>query len=125
MLCGLADTNDDDILDSEAEIVCSSKLRFEQANAVACNIDDPAALERCVPKVGCAQCDPGTYSGQPEVRCAVDEDGIQTEEAAVQVCNRDGEWEKAIACPGETPVCSFGLCSDLGGAGGAGGQGSL
>jgi hypothetical protein len=121
VLCTTVDTNDDGILES-AEIPCSRRGRFNQSDAEVCNTDNLGTAETCFPKVGCAQCDPGTFSGRPDVRCAVDEDGVALDEPSVQIC-KDGEWDTAIACPGETPSCSLGVCSDLGGTGGQGGGG--
>jgi hypothetical protein len=122
VICAFVDTDEDGFTE-DSEITCNSKGRYETADAVACDTSNIGAIETCVPKIGCAECDPGTFSGTPDVRCALDEDGLPLEDPSIQVC-KAGKWDDAIPCPGETPVCSLGVCSDLGGTGGQGGGGS-
>jgi hypothetical protein len=118
------DPDNGDVL-TEAAAVCTNKGRFDVTNAKLCNVADLQNPEHCFPNVGCAQCDSGAFDGVPDVRCALDENGIPLVPAAVQVCNKDGNWDNAIDCPGGGTSCSVGVCYATEPApsdGGAGGQ---
>jgi hypothetical protein len=112
----------------DSEVACTSKGRFDTLNPKACDVSSAQNPERCIPKLGCSECDPGTFSvsGTPEVRCALDDDGAQVVPASVQVC-KDGHWDNAIECPGSGTSCSSGYCFSTEpppGEGGNGGQGN-
>lgn len=117
-------TDPDTSLPVEGAAACTTKGRFDVTNAKACDVSNPQAVERCLPNVGCVECDSGAYDGVPDVRCALDENGVPVVPAAVQVCNKDGHWDKAIECIGDNTSCSYGVCSgtQTSGEGGAGGQ---
>jgi hypothetical protein len=118
------DPDNGDVL-TEAAAVCTSKGRFDTANATICNVGDLQNPEHCLPNVGCAQCDSGAFDGVPDFRCAVDENGAPVVPAAVQVCNKDGNWDDAIECPGSGTSCSTGVCYALEAPSGEGGAGGV
>jgi hypothetical protein len=104
-----------------AAATCTKKGRFDLTNATICNVNDAQNPEQCLPNVGCVQCDSGAFDGVPDVRCALDEDGLATDPAAVQVCGKNGTWEDAIDCPGSGTSCSLGVCYALEAPSGEGG----
>jgi len=124
-LCTTAPDPDNADTYAPAAIACTSKGRYDYKNpAKICNWTDPQNPERCVTKLGCVECDPGTFSGTPEVRCAVDESGLAVDPPSVQVC-KDGHWDKPVTCPGSGTSCVSGVCAysePSGGEGGGGGQ---
>ncbi len=107
-----------------AEVTCTSKGRYDVLNPTLCDVSNLQNPETCVEKLGCVECDPGTFSGRPAVRCAVDENGAAVVPPAVQVC-KGGTWDDAIDCPGIGTACLAGVCTFVsdGGEGGAGGGG--
>ena len=105
----------DTSLSVEAAAACTAKGRFDLTNATICDKSDLQNPEYCFANLGCAQCNPNGSSstgttGRPDVRCAVDENGLPVVPAAVQVCGKNGTWEDAIECPGGGTSCSVGVC---------------
>jgi len=107
-------------------VACTSKGRYDVLNPKACDVSSLQKPESCYPNIGCAECDPGTFTGRPSVRCSLDDDGQPAVPAAVEIC-KDGHWDDAIECPGSGTSCYLGTCSSTEpppGEGGTGGQGN-
>src|SRR4029079_8002505 len=71
----------------EAAATCTAKGRFDLTNDTPCNVNDLQNPEHCITNLGCAQCNPNGASangttGRPDVRCAVDENGLPTDPPA-------------------------------------------
>src|SRR5213076_3332417 len=91
--CTTAPDPDNGDVEAPAAVACTSKARYDVLNPKVCDWTNLQHPERCIDKLGCVECDPGTFSGKPEVRCALDGDGVTVEPAAVQVC-KGGHWDK-------------------------------
>jgi hypothetical protein len=122
--CTTAPDPDNGDVAAPAAVACTSKARYDVLNPKVCDWTNLQHPERCIDKLGCVECDSGQFSGKPEVRCALDGDGVPVEPAAVQVC-KDGHWDKAIACPGSETSCLTGVCSSNGPSQGEGGAGGV